>query len=194
MISSFLSKRERLVSLTRWWTLLFKQLDILPLTDAINFTVTFSRASVSCDGYRLAVTREQGISESPMWQSPLKDPFPHCSKIYWKWYFDTNISPNVYIVQDHLQILSTQYEYDFQNCQLCPQKNICLTSSVAPVRSTMGRLENSMLKNILSLKVMTQAPCFSLRWQYRYIQPNIWKVIAQSPPNGVWLEPFLKED
>lgn len=39
--------------------------------------------------------------------------------------------------------------------------------------NTLGRLENSMLKTILSLKVMTQQPCFSVQWQYSYIQPNI---------------------
>lgn len=58
--------------------------------------------------------------------------------------------------------------------------------------NTPGRLENSMLKTILSLKVVTQPPCFSVQWQYSYIQPNIRKVIAQSPADGVWLEPSLK--
>lgn len=105
LLHGTVSERDRLVSLTRWWTLLFKQLDILPFTDTINFTVTFSRASISCDGDGLAVTREQGIGGAPVWQSTLKGLFPHCSKIYLKWYFDTNISPNVYVVQEHLQIL-----------------------------------------------------------------------------------------
>lgn len=59
--------------------------------------------------------------------------------------------------------------------------------------NTLERLEKGKLKNILFLKVVSQAHHFSVWWQYRYIQPNIWKVIAQSPPNGVWLEPSLKE-
>jgi len=57
--------------------------------------------------------------------------------------------------------------------------------------NTLGSLENSMLKTILSLKVVTSSPCFSVQWQYNYIQSNIWKVIAQSPPDGVWLEASL---
>lgn len=60
--------------------------------------------SVSCDGYRLSVTREWGTGGTPMWQSALKGLFSQCSKICLKWYFDTNISPNVYVVQEHLEI------------------------------------------------------------------------------------------
>lgn len=89
---------------------------------------------MSCDEYRLSVTREWGAGGTPMWQSTLKGLFSHCNKIYLKWYFDTNISPNVY-VQEHLEIPPSQYEYDFQSCQLCSQRRICLTFPVASVRA-----------------------------------------------------------
>lgn len=162
MTSSFLLKRERSVSPARWWNLLFIDMDILPLTDAANTDVIW--ASVSYDGYRLSVAREQGTGGAPVWPSTLQGLFPHCSEIYLKWYFDTNISPNVYVVQEHLEIPSTQYEYDFQSCQLCFQRRICLTCHVIPVRALTGQ-EDSVLKTISSLKVVTQAPCFRFQWQ-----------------------------
>lgn len=124
----------------------FKLLGILILTDTLNSTRTFSSAPISHNGYDQAVPREPDISRAP--QNTLKGSYPHLIRISLKWYFDTNISPNVYVVQDYLQILSTQYKYDFWNSQFCPKTHL-LYILLFLSEKTLGIQENSMLETAL---------------------------------------------
>lgn len=59
------------------------------------FPVTFPSALISHNGYGLAVTRESGISEVPVWQSTLSGPYPHVARSTWNDIL-TQIYPQMY--------------------------------------------------------------------------------------------------
>lgn len=166
MTSSFLSKREGLVSLTKWWNLLFIDMDILPLTDTASFTVTLFEhpflvmdtdfrlqekgglVGLSCDR---ALSKACSLTEArSTWNDILTQTYPQMYVLY----------------KNTLKFLLLSMNMTFKAASFFSKKNLPHMHTLFSLSEhTRGRQDNSVLKTISSLKAVTQAPCFPIQWQ-----------------------------
>lgn len=144
--------------------------------------MTFPSALISHNGYGLAVTREPGISEVPMWQSTLSGPYPHVARSTWSDIL-TQIYPQIYtFYKNTFKVLQLSINMTLKTVSYALKKTSDSRLLLLLSENTLGIQDNCMLKTILSPRKWLKHPVLSegntakLNERFKKLLPSIFQM------------------